>query len=51
VIVGFALVWIANQYLSIYARLRLDIRRERVEIKGAEQEVKKKVQEAPKRAA
>lgn len=28
----FALVWIANTYMSIYARLRLDIKKERVEI-------------------
>lgn len=34
----FALVWIANQYMSIFGRLRLDIKRERVEIKGVEQE-------------
>lgn len=39
----FALVWVANQYMSIFARLRLDIRRERVEIKGVEHEVKQKV--------
>lgn len=29
---GFALVWIANFYMNIYARVRLDIKRERVEI-------------------
>jgi hypothetical protein len=32
VIALFALVWVANQYMSIYGRLRLDIKRERVEI-------------------
>ncbi len=32
----FALVWIANQYMSIYARLRLDIQHERVAIKTEE---------------
>ena len=37
---GFALVWVANQYMSLYGRLRLDIRKERVEIKEVEQEVK-----------
>lgn len=37
---GFALVWIANQYMSLYAHLRLDIRKERVEIKHVEQKVK-----------
>ncbi len=29
---GFALVWVANLYMSLFGRLRLDIRRERVEI-------------------
>ena len=37
-IAGFALVWIANQYMSLYGRLRLDIKRERVEIKQVESE-------------
>jgi hypothetical protein len=32
----FALVWIANQYMSIYARLRLDIQHERIAIKTDE---------------
>jgi len=32
---GFALVWIANQYMSIFVRLRLTIKRERVEIENA----------------
>ncbi len=36
---GFALVWVANQYMSLYAHLRLDIRKERVEIKHVEQKV------------
>ena|SRR5215467_12288938 len=38
-IAGFALVWIANQYMSIYAHVRLDIRKDRVEIKHVEQKV------------
>jgi hypothetical protein len=29
----FAVVWLANQYMSIYNRLRLDIKHEQVEIK------------------
>jgi len=37
-IAGFALVWVANQYMSLYGRLRLDIKRERVEIKQVENE-------------
>ena len=32
---GFALVWIANIYMSIFGRLRLEIKRERVEIDEA----------------
>jgi hypothetical protein len=39
---GFALVWVANQYMSLYGRLRLDMRREGVEIKEAEQKVEAK---------
>lgn len=46
VIGGFALVWVANQYMSIYNRLRLNIKREKIEIKGSEHEVKQKVGEA-----
>jgi hypothetical protein len=34
---GFALVWIANIYMNIYSRVRLDIKRERVEIAATEQ--------------
>jgi hypothetical protein len=37
---GFALVWVANQYMSVYSHLRLDIRKERVEIKHVEQKVR-----------
>ncbi len=38
-IAGLSLVWIANQYMSLYVRLRLDIRKERVEIQHVEQKV------------
>ena len=31
-IAGFALVWVANFYMNIYSRVRLEIKRERVEI-------------------
>jgi hypothetical protein len=37
----FALVWVANQYMSIYNRLRLDIKHEQVEIKADEKKVDK----------
>ena len=30
-VAGFALVWVANQYMSVYNRLRLDIKSERLE--------------------
>ena len=40
----FALVWIANQYMSIYDRLRLDIKTERIEGK-----IKEEVAESAKR--
>ena len=35
----FALVWIANQYMSVYNRLRLDIKTERLEGEIKEEEV------------
>lgn len=47
----FALVWLANQYMSIFDRLRLNIKRERVEIKGEEHEIKQKTQSEQNRAA
>lgn len=31
-IAEFALVWVANVYMNIYSRVRLDIKRERVQI-------------------
>jgi hypothetical protein len=36
---GFALVWVANIYMNIYARVRLDIKRERVEIAAQEKSI------------
>jgi hypothetical protein len=32
----FALVWIANVYMNLYSRIRLDLKRERVEIAAEE---------------
>jgi hypothetical protein len=37
----FALVWVANQYMSIYGHLRLNIKHEQVEIRADEQKVNK----------
>ncbi|HZU31147.1 MAG TPA: hypothetical protein VFB79_08540 [Candidatus Angelobacter sp.] len=49
---GFALVWISNQYMSIYASLRLDIRKDRVEIKHVEKKVEQlEIQEEKQKAA
>ena len=39
VVAFFTLVWVANQYMSIYNRLRLDIKHEQVEIKADEKKV------------
>lgn len=36
IIAFFALVWVANIYMNIYARVRLDIKKERVEIEAQE---------------
>lgn len=36
---GFSLVWIANIYMSFFGRIRLDIRRERVEIAAQQKNV------------
>ena len=38
-IAGFALVWVANVYMSLFARVRLEVKRERVEIKNEEKGV------------
>jgi hypothetical protein len=38
VIAWLALVWVANVYMSLFVRLRLDIKRERVEINVEEKE-------------
>ncbi|MGQ0537554.1 MAG: hypothetical protein ACT4R6_01295 [Gemmatimonadaceae bacterium] len=38
VIAGFALVWVANVYMSLFGRLRLDIKHEKVEIAAEEAE-------------
>ena len=38
-IAGFALVWVANVYMSLFARIRLDVKRDRVQIKKEEKGV------------
>ena len=36
---GFSLVWVANVYMNLYSHVRLDIKRERVEIAAKEGEM------------
>jgi hypothetical protein len=38
-IAGFSLVWIANVYMGLFARIRLDLKKERVEIKKEESNI------------
>jgi hypothetical protein len=38
----FALVWVANLYMSLFGRLRLDLKEQRVEIATQEQELSEK---------
>ncbi|HYY41187.1 MAG TPA: hypothetical protein VE775_00560 [Pyrinomonadaceae bacterium] len=42
----FALVWVANQYMSLYNRLRLDIKGEKIEHKLMEETGEIKVKES-----
>ena len=35
----FALVWIANQYMGVFNRLRLDIKQEKIEIVAKEEQI------------
>ncbi len=51
VIAWFSLVWIANVYMSLYVRLRLDIKRERVEVTQQEVEVAQQVREQEREQA
>ena len=41
-VAGFALVWLANIYMGIFGRLRLDIKRERVEIEELQEKKEKR---------
>jgi|ERR1035438_7594126 hypothetical protein len=38
-IAGFSLVWVANLYMGIFGRIRLDLKKERVEISSKEAEL------------
>ena len=39
-IAGFALVWVANIYMSLYAFIRIDIKKERIKAKNEEEKLK-----------
>lgn len=39
-IAGFALVWIANIYMSLFAFIRIDIKKERLECEAEEEKVR-----------
>jgi len=44
-IAGFSLVWIANVYMSAFGRLRIDIKKERLDANLKEEELKKTTEE------
>ncbi len=46
-----ALVWVANVYMSLFGRLRLDIKRERVEIKAEETQTRGAAEAHPRARA
>jgi hypothetical protein len=39
VIAGFSLVWIANIYMSLYARVRMEIKKEKIDIAEKEEQL------------
>jgi len=41
VVSGFALVWTANIYMALFAHIRLDVKKERTEIKEVEKKLEK----------
>ena len=43
---GFSLVWVANVYMALFAHIRLDVKKERTEIKQAEKELEEKEERA-----
>ena len=47
VLAWFSVVWIANVYMSLYGRLRLDIKHERNEIAVVEHELEKRAARRP----
>jgi hypothetical protein len=46
---GFALVWIANVYMSVYAFIRIDIKKEKIITKITEKKIEDRQQHVPKK--
>ena len=44
-IAGFALVWVANVYMSIFAFIRQDIKKEKTEIALMEDKIEDKIED------
>jgi hypothetical protein len=42
-IAGFALVWIANVYMSLFGRVRIDLKKDKLEANLKEEELKKTI--------
>ena len=40
-IAGFSLVWVANIYMSLFGRIRIDLKKEKIETNIKEEELKK----------
>ena len=39
-IAGFSLVWVANIYMSLFGRVRIDLKKEKLEVKEKEESIK-----------
>jgi cytochrome c oxidase assembly factor CtaG len=48
-IAGFSLVWVANFYMAVFGRLRLELKSQRLEIEQEEKEGEEKTGRAPAR--
>jgi len=51
VVAGFTIVWLANVYMGLFGRLRLEVRHERTEIQAAENALKSEAGIPPKESA
>jgi hypothetical protein len=39
-VAGFSLVWVANIYMSLFGRIRIDLKKEKLEVKEKEEHLK-----------